>query len=61
LIEAYGLFQGRAWAEVIAATSGALYNPFEIFELIRKSSWLYAGLLAVNILICERHPQDVEK
>ena len=29
LTEAYGLFKQRAWAEVLAALSGAIYLPFE--------------------------------
>src|SRR5512145_2338015 len=33
--EAYGLWLGRAWAEWLAAVSGAIYLPFEIMELSR--------------------------
>ena len=51
LIEAFGLFYGRAWAEVLSAGSGALYVPFEVAELLRHPSWHGALLLAVNMLV----------
>ena len=49
--EAWGLFRGRAWAEILAAASGAIYLPFELVELVRKPGWHGALLLAVNVLI----------
>lgn len=51
LIEAYGLWFGRRWAEWFAATSGAIYVPFEVYELLHKASWLSAGALVVNLLV----------
>ena len=51
LIEAYGLFKGRQWAEVLAAVSGAIYVPFEVFELIKRPAWLGAIILLVNLLV----------
>lgn len=50
-VEAYGLFHGLAWAEVIAAASGAVYIPFEVIELLHRVSWLSVGALVFNILI----------
>lgn len=50
-IEAYGLFYERSWAEILAALSGAVYVPFEIFELSRKATWHGAALLALNLVI----------
>lgn len=50
-LEAYGLFLERAWAEVLAALSGAIYVPFEVLELVRGPTWLGATLLALNIAI----------
>jgi len=49
--EAYGLFFERAWAEVLAAASGAIYVPFEVLELLRKPTWHGAALFGVNIVI----------
>lgn len=50
-IEAYGLFFGRAWAEVLAAASGAIYVPIEVMGIIKKPSWHGGVLLALNIFV----------
>lgn len=50
-IEAYGLLRERAWAEVLAAGSGALYVPFELVEILRQPTLLHASLLAANVLV----------
>lgn len=49
MVEAYGLWHGRAWAEVLAAAGGAVYLPFELAEMIRRPGLLSAGLLALNL------------
>ena len=49
--EAYGLWFGRRWAEWLAALSGAIYVPVEIYELSRGVSPIKVGALAINILI----------
>jgi len=51
LVEAYGLFFERAWAEALAAASGAIYVPFEVAGLLRQPSWHGAALLILNILV----------
>lgn len=51
LVEAYGLFHEKTWAEILAAASGALYVPFEILGLIRKPDLLHLALLAINLAI----------
>jgi uncharacterized membrane protein (DUF2068 family) len=50
-IEAYGLFLERAWAEMLAALSGAIYVPFEVIELVRKPTWHGGALLAINVAV----------
>jgi uncharacterized membrane protein (DUF2068 family) len=50
-VEAWGLYGEKAWAEFLAAVSGAIYVPFELFELLRRPSWHGAFLLAVNLVI----------
>lgn len=50
-IEAYGLFRERAWAEVLAAVSGAIYVPFEVFELAHAPTWHGAALLGINLAV----------
>jgi uncharacterized membrane protein (DUF2068 family) len=49
--EAYGLWYARRWAEWFAALSGAVYIPFEVFELYKRFSWLSVGALIVNLAI----------
>jgi len=51
LVEAYGLYFNRAWAEILAALSGAIYVPFEIAGLIRAVTWHGFALLAVNLIV----------
>lgn len=51
LVEAYGLWHGRRWAEWFATVSGAIYVPFEFYELLHKTSWLSLGALVVNLLV----------
>jgi uncharacterized membrane protein (DUF2068 family) len=51
LIEAYGLWKERTWAEWLAVISGGLYIPLEIYELIQKVTTLRFTLLALNIAI----------
>ena len=50
-VEAYGLFHERAWAEVLAAGSGAIYVPFEVFELLRDATVHGAVLLLLNLAV----------
>jgi uncharacterized membrane protein (DUF2068 family) len=54
LAEAYGLYRKRAWAEVLAALSGAIYIPFELAELFHRPTGLSAMLPALNIAIVAR-------
>ena len=51
LVEAYGLFNYRAWAEILAACSGAIYVPVEVFELVRRPTPLRGSILAANIAV----------
>ncbi len=51
LIEAYGLWYRRQWAEVFAVVTGALYLPVEIYELIERVTAVRIAVFAVNGLI----------
>jgi uncharacterized membrane protein (DUF2068 family) len=50
-LEAYGLYTEKAWAEVLAAVSGAIYVPFELAKLFRRPTWHSAIFLVINLLI----------
>jgi uncharacterized membrane protein (DUF2068 family) len=49
--EAYGLWFARRWAEWFAALSGAIYVPFEVYELAHRASWLKFSALVINLVI----------
>jgi uncharacterized membrane protein (DUF2068 family) len=48
-LEAWGLWKERAWAEWLAALSGALYIPLEVAHLVHRPSLINAGVLLANI------------
>ena len=50
-VEAYGLWRARRWAEWLAALSGAVYVPFELYELSRGVSWIKLAALAANLAV----------
>ena len=50
-VEAYGLWRARRWAEWLAAVSGAVYVPFELYELSRGFSWIKLAALAANLAV----------
>jgi len=49
--EAYGLFNERAWAEVLAAGSAAIYVPMELVGLYRHPAWLGLLFLLANVAV----------
>ncbi|HEX5093403.1 MAG TPA: DUF2127 domain-containing protein [Burkholderiales bacterium] len=51
VVEAYGLWRARGWAEWFAALSGSIYVPFELAGIARHPNWLGVILLLVNVLV----------
>jgi uncharacterized membrane protein (DUF2068 family) len=51
LVEAYGLWRHRRWAEWVAVGSGAIYVPFEVWELARGVTWLRLATFGGNLAI----------
>ena len=49
--EAYGLWHERRWAEWLAALSGAVYVPIEVYELIHRANWYKFGALVLNLVV----------
>lgn len=49
--EAFGLWRERVWAEWLGAIGGAIYVPWELWELLHGITALKLGLLAVNLTI----------
>jgi uncharacterized membrane protein (DUF2068 family) len=50
-LEAFGLWNDRIWGEQLAALSGGLYVPFEVFHLIDRPSAIGAAVLAGNVFL----------
>lgn len=49
--EAYGLWNGRTWAEWVALISGALLLPLEVRELFRGFTMFRCGLFIGNLVV----------
>jgi len=51
LVEGIGLYLEKTWAEYFTLVITGSFLPWEIFEVIRRITWIRAGLLTVNILV----------
>ena len=51
LVEAYGLWRLRPWAEWFAILAGSIYLPVEIYEILRRATWIRTTLFLTNVLI----------
>jgi len=51
LVEAYGLWRARRWAQWLTVVAGGIYIPVELYELWKRVTWPKLGLLAVNLTI----------
>lgn len=51
LVEAYGLWRRRAWAEWFAIISGGMYLPVELYELFCRVTMIKAVVFIVNAVI----------
>jgi uncharacterized membrane protein (DUF2068 family) len=50
-VEATGLWLEKVWAEWFALVSGAMYMPYEIYELMRHANPIKWGIFVSNVLI----------
>ncbi|WP_108945907.1 DUF2127 domain-containing protein [Shewanella halifaxensis] len=50
-VEAYGLWHSLVWTEWFALLSGAIYLPFELYELFHKPNLLTAAVLLINLVV----------
>ena len=51
LIEGIGLYLEKAWAEYLTLAITASFLPLEIFEVMRRLTWIRVSLLTVNMLV----------
>ncbi|HEV2278552.1 MAG TPA: DUF2127 domain-containing protein [Acidobacteriaceae bacterium] len=50
-IEGIGLMLEKAWAEFVTLILTASFLPLELFEMMRRMTWIRAGLTAINIAV----------
>ena len=51
LVEGTGLYLEKVWAEYLTLAITGSFLPWEIFEVLRRVTWIRAGLLVVNALV----------
>ena len=51
IVEAYGLWHVRPWAEWFAIVAGSVYVPVEVYEIFRHPTWMRAAVLISNLAI----------
>jgi uncharacterized membrane protein (DUF2068 family) len=51
LIEGTGLYLEKVWAEYLTLAITASFLPWEIFEVLRRVTWIRMGLLVVNAMV----------
>src|SRR5580692_4261191 len=51
IIEGIGLYLEKTWAEYLTLIITASFLPWEIFEVLRRITWIRSGLLVVNALV----------
>jgi uncharacterized membrane protein (DUF2068 family) len=51
LIEGTGLYLEKTWAEYLTLIITASFLPWELFEILRKLTWIRGGLLVLNVLV----------
>jgi uncharacterized membrane protein (DUF2068 family) len=51
LVEGTGLYLEKAWAEYLTLAITASFLPWEIFEVLRRVTWIRSGFLLVNSLV----------
>ena len=70
LVEAWGLWRGRAWASWFGCIGAAVYLPLDLYALFAHPGWLSVAVLAVNLwvvwvlardLLARRRPATVAR
>ncbi len=51
LVEGIGLYLEKAWGEFITLAITASFLPWEIFEVVRRLTWVRISLLTINFLV----------
>ena len=51
LVEGIGLYLERVWAEYVTLIITASFLPLELFEVVRRLTWVRSGLLVINTMV----------
>ena len=51
LVEAWGLWRGKRWAEYLTLIATASLIPFELYEIVQRITALRIGAIVVNVAI----------
>jgi uncharacterized membrane protein (DUF2068 family) len=51
VMEAWGLWNRRRWAQWFALVSGALFLPWEILKVAQRANWVHASVFVGNVII----------
>jgi uncharacterized membrane protein (DUF2068 family) len=51
VLEAIGLYLEKVWGEFLTLIITASFLPFEIHEVMRRLTWVRAGLMLANLLV----------
>jgi uncharacterized membrane protein (DUF2068 family) len=51
LAEGIGLYLEKAWGEILTLVITASFLPWEVFEIIRRLTWIRVSLLVINLLV----------
>ena len=50
-VEGVGLWSAKRWAEYLTIVATSSLVPYEVYELIRHTSWPRAAALGINLLV----------
>jgi uncharacterized membrane protein (DUF2068 family) len=50
-LEGVGLYLEKAWGEILTLAITASFLPWEVFELIRRLTWVRVGLFVINLFV----------
>lgn len=51
MTEGIGLFLQKVWAEYLTLSLTVMFLPWELYELMRRPTWIRLGLLLINLLV----------
>jgi len=51
LVEGIGLYLEKGWAEYLTLLITGSFLPWEVWEVIRRLTWIRASLLVLNVLV----------